>query len=133
MKKREEQIHTALATWIKLQYPDVIFTSESSGIRVSMGIAVKMKKQRSVGALPDLIILEPRCVYHGLCLEIKKDKDEVYRKDGGFRVSEHIQEQAQMLDRLRRKGYFAEFGCGLTDCMAIIKGYLSQTDTAHNT
>lgn len=126
MRKRlEENLQISVSTYIKLAYPTVIFTSESSGVRVSMGTAVKMTKQRSVGALPDMIILEPRSVYHGLCLELKKDRSEVYLKSGLISNNKHIQEQNDMLIRLGEKGYCARFACGFDEAKSILDNYLS--------
>jgi len=55
--KSEENLQIAISSYLKYQYPDVIFTSESSGIRLTIGQATKAKKQRSKHKLPDMIIL----------------------------------------------------------------------------
>lgn len=123
-QKHEENIHVAIANYIKMQYPDVIFTSDSSGIRVAMHTAIQMKKQRSVHKLPDLIILEPRKGYHGLIIELKKNKSEYLLKNGSLSQKKHIQEQAATLDLLRNKGYFADFAGGFDDCKWLIDWYL---------
>lgn len=124
-KKTEESMHIALAQYIKLQYPDVIFTSESSGIRVNMGQAVKMKKLRSVGKLPDVIILQPSGHYHGLALELKATNASPFLKDGSLSTNEHVREQAKMLDRLKNKGYCAHFVVGLDQAKAEVDNYLN--------
>ena len=78
MAKAEENLSLAVCKYLKLAYPSVIFTAESSGIRVSIGIAVKMKNQRSCNGLPDLMILEPRGNYHGLMIELKKENSRLF-------------------------------------------------------
>lgn len=123
MTKREESLQIAIAAYIKLQYPDVIFTSESSGLRLTIGQAVKAKKLRSDGKLPDMIILEPNYKYRGLILELKKEGERVIKKNGEY-ATPHIKEQAKILHRLRDKGYFAEFGVGFDDTRRMIDAYM---------
>lgn len=122
--KSENKIQTQVATYIRLQYPDVIFTSESSGIRVTMGVAKQMKAQRSSHKLPDLIILEPKEMWHGLILELKKSKEEYLTKDGRCRENEHIQEQLLTLVSLQNKGYYARFAGGFDEAKSIIDWYM---------
>lgn len=76
--------------------------------------------------------------YHGLYLEIKKDgtklkrdkdakkllKGEVEIRKKGDWWDKHIEEQAEMLEKLRARGYRAEFGVGFDGCKKIIDNYL---------
>lgn len=126
MRKQEERLQTAVARYIKVQYPNVVFTSESSGIRVSMGVAVQMKKQRSVHKLPDMIILKSNGKYNGLMIELKKDRKEIYKKDGSFRKSEHIEAQRDTLLKLREQGYMAVFACGFDEAKNVVDYYMSE-------
>ena len=119
----ETILQSQVCQFIKAQYPDVIFTSESSGVRLTIGQAKKAKGLRSGNNLPDLIILEPRGLYHGLCIELKKDSP--YRKDGSLKQDEHIYAQNAMLGRLILKGYMACFGVGLEATLNIIKMYMN--------
>lgn len=125
MRKQEERLQTAVARYIKTQYPNVIFTSESSGLRVPMGLAVQMKKQRSTHKLPDMIILESNDKYKGLMIELKKDRNALYKKDGTFRKSEHIEKQRETLMLLKIQGYMAVFCCGFEDAKNVIDYYMS--------
>ena len=125
MAKKEESFHISLCMWLKLQYPHVIFFSESSGMRLSIGQAVKLKKLRSLAkGLPDLFIAEPRGKYNGLFLELKRADTKLYKKDGSP-VNEHIKEQREILAKLNNKGYMATFGIGFDDTKKIIDTYLS--------
>ena len=126
MRKQEERLQTALATYIKSQYPDAVFTSESSGIRVSMGVAVQMKKQRSNHKLPDMIILQSNGKYNGLMIELKKDRKEIYKKDGSFRKSNHVEEQRSTLRKLKKQGYMAVFACGFDEAKDVVDYYMSE-------
>lgn len=129
--RKEENMQVAFSSYIKLQYPDVIFTAESSGIRVTMGIAVKMKKQRCAGKLPDFLCLEPRGEFHGLILELKHADNSPFKKDGSLKSDIDkktglcsIKEQARMLDRLKKKGYCTQFVVGLTEAKDVFDWYM---------
>jgi hypothetical protein len=126
MAQTEEQIHIAICKYIKLQYPNVLFTSESSGIRLSIGQAKRLKAMRSCSGLPDILIFEPRKSYYGLFLEVKRDGTKIYKKDGDLRKDTHIQEQEEILHRLKQKGYFAEFVVGFDEAKSIIDFYFSK-------
>lgn len=129
-KKKEESIQIFIARHMRIRYPDVIFNSDiASGMRLTIGQAVKAKAMRSSRAQPDIIILEPRGKFNGLCIEIKKGIYDVYLKDGvtisNAKSSKHVREQNDMLIRLREKGYFAEFGFGISGCIKIIDEYMA--------
>lgn len=126
--KKEESIHKAICDYLKVQYPNVYFTSESSGVRVPIGLAVKMKSQRSKHKQLDLIILEPKGVYHGLVMELKKDANEILTKSGKYRVNDHVKEQLESIELLRSKGYLALFGCGFHECKRTIDFYMKLKD-----
>jgi hypothetical protein len=125
MRKQEERLQSAIARYIRVQYPNVVFTSESSGIRVPMGLAVQMKAQRSKHKLPDLIILETNEKFSGLMIELKNDRQAIYKKDGTFRKSEHVEAQRDTLRLLKSQGYMAVFGCGFEETKNIIDYYMS--------
>lgn len=126
MRKQEERLQVAVCTYLKLQYPHVIFMSDiASGMKLSIGSAVRAKKMRSSRGQPDLFVCEPRGIYHGLFLELKREGTKVFLKDGvTIPLNEHLIEQHQMLSELRTKGYMAEFACGFLEAKKIIDEYL---------
>jgi len=129
-KKKEESLQIFLATFMRMKYPDVIFQSDiASGMFLTIGQAVKAKQMRSGRGQPDIIIMEPKGSYHGLCIELKNELSDVYLKDGvtisDAKGKEHIREQDTMLKRLRNKGYFSTFGFGRDGCIKIIDTYMS--------
>tara|TARA_R110001592_G_scaffold90231_7_gene265438 strand:+ start:826 stop:1200 length:375 start_codon:yes stop_codon:yes gene_type:complete len=123
MSEKEE--HIKICEYIKGNYPNVIFTSESSGIRLSISQAKTLKKMRSNAGLPDLMIFEARKGYNGLFLEIKKIGTIIYKKDGDLRSDEHLIKQKQVLINLRNRGYLAEFVIGFENAKPIIDFYFS--------
>ena len=126
MNKSEESLQIAVSRYLKMQYPNINFTSESSGMRLTMGQAVKAKKMRSSRGLPDLMIFAVRGKYSGMFLELKKEGNSPYLKNGELRASQHIQEQNEVLESLRNEGYYAEFAVGLEDAINQISNYLKQ-------
>jgi len=120
--KNETQLQIAICNYLKLQYPGVIFFSEPSGLRVSIGQAVQLKKMRSQGKLPDLFIAEAQGLYHGLFIEIKAVS--IHKIDGTLKKNEHLEAQSNMLTLLNERGYFAVFGVGFDDCKKIVDDYL---------
>ncbi len=117
--------HKAIANYIKLQYPNVVFTSDSSGIRLSIGNAMKMLALKSVDKIPDLIILHPKDTYCGLIIEIKAHDKTPYLKSGKLSSSKHVKEQHKTLLKLSKIGYFATFGVGFDECKTIIDNYMN--------
>ena len=125
--QKESQLHLAVCQYIKQTYPDVIFTSESSGLRVSIHQAKILKRLRSGDGLPDIIILQPKGEYKGLCLELKTVKATPYLKSGKLSKRTHIQKQAEVLQRLLKLGYYADFTVGFKDTVWKIDNYMNIT------
>lgn len=122
--KKEASLHAAICQYIRYQYPDVIFFSEPSGMRVSIYQARQLKMLRSGDKLPDLFIAEPCNGYSGMFIELKAEHSDLFKKSGGVRVSKHLRGQADMLDRLIRKGYKAVFCAGFEDSQKAVDDYL---------
>lgn len=125
MAKKEEQLSKAVSRYLKVQYPDVVFTCDASGVRLTMGQATALKAQRSVHKIPDMIILKPNAEYHGLILELKSEDSSPYLKDGSLSKGQHIQEQNQTLTTLLNIGYYAVFAVGFDNAKKIIDDYMN--------
>lgn len=124
-KKKEEKLSIAVSNYIKLQYPNVIFLTDDSGVWLPKGLASIRAKQRSRMKIPDVLILEPKGGYHGLVIELKTVDKSPFLKDGSISRSKHVQEQLQSILHLANKGYYACFGVGFDDCKAIIDNYMN--------
>jgi hypothetical protein len=124
-KNYETKVQIDLSEYIKDRYPDVIFTAESSGIKLTMGQSIVAKRCRSSRGLPDMWVLEAKKGYNGCLLELKKDGVRLFKKDGFFVKDKHLSEQSELQYRLRQKGYFCEFAVGLEEAKKIIDWYLS--------
>ena len=79
---KEENLHLAVCNYIRMQYPDVLFNSGMSGVKLTMGQAIKAKRLRSCKGFPDLVIYEPRGEHKGLFIELKREGENILKKDG---------------------------------------------------
>lgn len=124
-KPTEESLQVAVSTYLMMQYPYLIFTAESSGIRLTMGQAVKAKKLRSQRGLPDMMIFEPRGRFHGLMIELKKEGEFPFKIKGGLKAGKHLKEQAEAMDALKKRGYGACFCTGFDQARDVIDKYMA--------
>ena len=131
---KESDLQIQVADYLRLQYPDVLFHSDfCSGIKLTMGQAAKQKRQNGGRrAWPDFFIAQPAqrsseypeaCYKFGLFLEFKKEGTRLKKRNGEW-ASEHIAEQAAVLEMLRYRGYVAEFAVGFDEAKRIIDEYL---------
>lgn len=125
-KLPEERTQAAVAQYVRVCYPDVIFNTDLSGIRLTMNQAIKAKLLRSSRSFPDMVFYEPRRGYCGLFLELKRQGEKVYKKDGTLLADTHIREQAEMMEKLKKRGYYADFAIGFTGAKEIIDWYLGE-------
>ncbi len=134
--KKEDQLQQAVCDYIKIKHPNVIFKSDLSGIKLTIGQAVKVSKSRSSAGFCDLDILEPRGIYNGLFIEFKIETP--FKKDGSIKQLtrtrvvkgvklkyNHLQEQVDMIQRLKDRGYKALFVWNYEDAICAIDKYLS--------
>ena len=135
MKNEESRIAENVGQFLKIQYPKLIYRFDVADMKLTMPQAIRQKKlQMKHRGFPDLFISQPSKGYHGLYIELKKDKSEVYLKDGVTlkrRVNKktgkcHNIEQFEMLERLNKEGYLALYGFGFDDTIKKIKEYLEK-------
>lgn len=138
----EAEVQVQVADYLRLQYPSVMFHSDfGSGIKLTMGQAIKQKRQNGGRrAWPDMFIAEVKYIgeaingahfaeqvaNYGLFIELKKAGTRIYKKDGTLVADEHIREQFDVLEQLRKRGYMAEFACGFDEAKKIIDEYLGK-------
>lgn len=149
---KEEVIQQQVADYLVSQYPDVLFHSDfGSGVKLTIGQAAKQKRLNGGRrAWPDMFIAKSKVVTlversdgeggstvqikFGLFLELKKDGETLYpgprtKKrfksiDGKEYKNEHLMEQADVLFKLRKAGYAANFAIGFDETIEIIDDYL---------
>ena len=134
----EKNIHKAFASYLRLRYPHTIFTSESSGVRVSIGQALALKATRSEHTHLDVFVSEAKGAYHVLYIELKRESP--LKKDGSlkaenkkvrfgpiFKTINHLEEQYKTMLILRDKGYCAFFSESLDNAIELADTYLALT------
>jgi hypothetical protein len=121
---KESDLHRQVCEYLKIQYPKVLFNTDMSGIRLTIGQAIQAKRLRSGNGFPDLMILEPRGAYCGLFIELKKETP--YLKSGLLKHDKHLAEQEIMISELVKRGYFATFAWKFEHCKMIIDVYLTK-------
>lgn len=136
----EHRLYEQIARYLQLQYPSVIYRFDvGSDLKLTPSQAAKHKRLHPERGYPDLYIAESSeninskdwngivrewGFYFGLYLEIKTESNSPYKKDGTLKKDQHLEEQARMLEKLRARGYKAEFGVGFEGCKKIIDEYL---------
>lgn len=105
-----EQI--ALANWLKSTYPALLWSASAGGMRTSIGTAKKMKAMGYSRGFPDIFIYEPRGNFHGLAIELKKEKGKV------------TPEQKYWILELSKRGYYALVCFGSVQARDVIEKYL---------
>jgi len=127
----EKQLHKSICDYIRLQYPNVLFNTDMSGIKLTIGQATQAKKLRSDKGFPDIVIYAFHIsdktnyvckVYSALFLEVKKETP--FKKDGKLKKSDHLSEQLDMQNKLNALGYKAEFVWSFDMAKDIIDNYL---------
>ena len=129
MRNQEEEVQKSVVKYLKLKYPKAWYCASLGGIRTSFKQAVKAKATGYVKGFPDLQICVPMergvegeggtprgGVYHGLFLEIKKDKKSYPTK-----------EQKEWVAYLNEQGYCARVTKGLDESLAVIDAYFNKT------
>ena len=127
MRNQEEEVQKGVVKYLKLKYPKAKYCASLGGIRTSFKQAVKAKATGYVKGFPDLQICVPMQkgwggdaiegggVYHGLFLEIKKDKKSYPTK-----------EQKEWIEYLNEQGYCARVTKGLDETIDVIDNYFNK-------
>lgn len=129
VSQSEETLSRQLSRYLRLQYPNVRFHFDfGSGLKLDKAAAMRQKLLNEK-AWPDLFIAEPRfmpgtvTLYYGLFIELKREGTRIFKRDGSY-ASDHIAEQAEVLDHLAHLGYVAQFACGFDEAQTLIDSYL---------
>jgi len=100
--------------YLRLAYPEALYCASAGGMRTSYLQAIKMKRTGYVKGFPDLFIYEPNQDYHGLAIEMKKEK-------GGVASPE----QKQWQEQLRNRGYASYICKGNEEAIKVIDEYFT--------
>lgn len=129
-KKTEDQEQRDLCKWIKIKYPNVLYTIDLGGMSLS-------KTQRSVHNTrckrghPDMMFQEwYQDKYCGLAIEFKRTGEyvtyQVGPKKGEFKNDDdHLREQLEYLIGLKARCWLAVFVCGIDSAKKVIDAYMA--------
>ncbi len=86
-----------------------------NGVRVSIGLAMKLKREGLKRGVPDLFLAYPRGRYHGMYLELKKDSS-----------SKASKSQKMWIEKLREQGYYVIVAHGYIEAVKYFEDYIFQ-------
>ena len=123
--QREAQLREQIAWWLRAQYPGVIYRWDlAADLKLTMSQAVRHKRLHPERGYPDLLLLEPRAGFAGAFFELKAENAKLYKPNGELYTDKHLEEQAAMMNKLRAKGYYADFAQGFDEAVEKISAYL---------
>lgn len=124
MQHKEYELQKQICQYIRYQYPNVFFLSDTiASVKLTMSQAVRNKAiQNNEFHCPDLLILQPNKQYHGLCLELKIESP--YKRNGELKTSEHLQNQGKTIYKLNKLGYKALFVWSFEQAKKEIDNYI---------
>ncbi|MFZ2602521.1 MAG: VRR-NUC domain-containing protein [Candidatus Omnitrophota bacterium] len=93
MKKEESILQQWYHIWLDSHH--ILHNASVSAVKVSMGVAVQMKRAGYRKGYPDISIFEPRGKYHGMFVELKSS------------TGVASPEQEQWHKELTARGYYA--------------------------
>ena len=113
MSKAEQRLQTAIVKYIRLAYPNTLFTATMGGVKLnSWSQRNALKATGYLKGVADLLIFESKESYKGLFIEVKTDK--------GRMTTEQKQFQTNALAR----GYLCICCKGFDETKNIIDEYL---------
>jgi hypothetical protein len=122
---QEDNEQFKVIMYLKQKYPHVLFRVSIDGLRLPIGILMKMKRSGGLQrSLPDIEIFYPNKGYHGLFIEMKKTGRQLKKKNGDW-MDDRLAEQANTILKLNNLGYFATFADGESDAIKIIDDYFN--------
>ncbi len=125
-EKSELKLLFELVKEIRRCYPFLYWRVDfAAGLKLPPRIAGMQAKLQKSDKYPDIFFPKPIKPYCGLYVEYKRDRSEVYNKDGSMVQDDHIRKQYQMLQMLNGLGYKAVFGFGVEHTLNELGNYLS--------
>jgi hypothetical protein len=113
--RSEYVVQVQLIRWLRWKYNDeILFTIAPQGMKLSIGVAKKLKEMGYSKGTPDLMIFEPRGKYHGFFLELKTEQGSL------------MKEQKKWLQELQARGYKTDIAYGFDEAQKKIETYFKE-------
>lgn len=128
MMHHEYELHKAVCKYLSLQYPKVLFLSDTvANVKLNGAQADRNSNIQKKGfKCPDLIIFQPQASYYGLMIELKKETPFFKGQFSKLKKNAHVEAQSKCLEELNKLGYYACFACSLEMAKAIIDHYMRE-------
>ena len=107
----EYDIQRLAVAAVRMRWPDMLIQADSSGVRMSIGQAVKMKRMGRIAGWPDLFIPGRSGEYCGLFIEMKTP-------DGTVSA-----EQKKIHEELKKRWYSVVVCRSVQDVIEAVKNY----------
>ncbi len=114
--KHEANEQKVVVEYLRLRR--LLFTATLGGVRLSIGQASQLKRQGYSKGVPDLLIFEPKGVYLGLFIELKR------KKVKGQPKGKMSPEQEVWLSELSKRKYYACVCHGADEAIETIEKYM---------
>jgi len=122
-KESERRIHKRVVNYLRHSYPEVRFHTSLDGEAMGHHQRIHVNALQYGQGFPDLMVYKGSGQHVGLALEIKKDNESPYKRDGTLKSGSHYVAQEGWIRYLRSQGWRAEFGVGYSQCIDIITEY----------
>lgn len=120
----EKVIQIQICKYLQIQYPNVEYRTDKNGVRVGWKQIRTQSQEGGKSGFPDIIIPVPCKGFSGLVIELKKDGENPYKKDGTLKKDAHLEDQLWWLDWFKKIGCHATFSVGFEDTKKLIDWYL---------
>lgn len=130
-KRSEFHVQKALCSYAKLKYPRALWRSDMSGIKLDRKTAaIYWRDLAKYRGLPDWVCYEHFAdKFIGLQIELKVEGYELWdvldRNAGTEKEQAHVQEQLDMIEILRSRGWCAGFAVGSLMACNLLDAYMS--------
>jgi hypothetical protein len=124
MKHTEFELQKLVCQYLELQYPDVLFLSDTiANLKLTFAQQARNKSiQKNGFHCPDLLILEPKGGFNGLFIELKIESP--WKKNGELLKNKHIEAQEKSMLKLYSKGYLCTFAWEFEEIKWLIDSYM---------
>lgn len=121
----EKQLAEQIALYLQTQWTGAIYRFDlAAGMPLTIGQASYNRRLHPRRGFPDLVIYKARHGYFGLALELKREGEKVYLKNGITPRTPHIAEQFEFLKVLEAEGYKTHMVVGFEETRQVIDNYL---------
>ena len=110
----EYSIQKAICELLDLRAPWLLYCASAGGARTSLVGARRLKATGHKKGFPDLFFYEPRKGFHGLAIELKRDKGRA------------TPEQKRWKAELEERGFKAVVARGRQACLEVLKDYFEE-------